>query len=178
MMIRSLRTASTLFFAFPLILAACGGSDAPKEGSVPTPSQEAPAPEPPAAAAPDAAAMDSSKTEWRLTAVEVPGGAAISPSGEAVPTLQFDPEPGPNGMLGMAGFSGCSQFFTMYSVQADGSLSIPVPIATKETSDCAEAAQKVEAALIKSLGSASGFSIDSDELTIRSEDGTLRFKRG
>jgi len=186
MTIRSLRIASTLLCALPLILAACGDSETPKTAT-PDPSQGAPpsaanAPARTPAAAPATAPKTPSGPEfaeidWKLVAIEPSRGDAITPDSAATPTLRFNAEPGADGVLRVVGFSGCNQFIGNYSTDSHGSLSMPAPIAMTKVA-CPDPIKEVENALMMSLGSAASYSIDADELTIRGEGGSLRFSRG
>jgi len=175
MMIRSLRIATTLLCTLPLIWTACGGSDAPEK---PAPTEEnAPAAEAPPAASPAAAAPSFADVEWKLVAIEPTDGDAMTPDPEAVPTLQFSSQPGPNGVLRVIGFGGCNRFFGDYSAGDDGSLSLPETLGMTNMA-CPEPALTVEATLMKTLAGATGYVFDDGNLTIRGENGSLRFSGG
>jgi heat shock protein HslJ len=194
MTIRSLRTASMLLCVLPLIWTACGGSDAPEGTPKTTPeitpqpggsadaarSGGAPAPAPtPTPETAFRAAPAFTDTEWRLVALEPNDGDAITPNtvAGAVPSLQFNAKPSPDGMLRVVGFGGCNKFIGDYTAGDDGSLSLPAPLVMTQAA-CADPIQKLETALMKSLAGASDYSLEDDELTIRSEEGSLRFSGG
>ena len=177
MTFRSFRIASTLLCALPLIWTACDSSDTP-ESSAPytskssqAPGTEAPTPKP----IPTAAATPQlADTEWKLIAL---GGDAISATPDTVPTVQFTSAQGATGQLPMIGFSGCNNFFGNYTSDGDSSLSIPEPLGMTKRA-CDEPIQTLETALMKSLAGASSYSLDGRELTIESQNGTLRFSGG
>lgn len=178
MTLRSLRIATTLLCTLPLIWTACGGSDDPeKAGPVTaTPAAE----EPPAtdAATPSAAAAPAfADTEWQLVALESAEGAAMTPDPEAVPTLQFNAQPGPNGVLRVIGFSGCNRFFGDYSAGDDGRLSLPEMLGMTRMA-CPEPAQSLQAALMKALAGATGYTLAGGELIIQGTNGSLRLRGG
>ena len=170
---RSLRIASTLLCALPLIWTACGGSDTPEEAPpAASSSKAAPAAEAPAPAA--AEEPEFANTEWKLVALD---GNAISAAPNAVPTLQFSSAEGVTGELPMIGFSGCNNFFGNYIAGDDGSLSMLAPSGMTRKA-CPEPLQSIEADLMQLLEAATGYSIEDGELTIRSENGSLRFSGG
>ena len=182
MTIRSLRIASTLLCALPLIWTACGGSDAPEDAppAEATPEAAAAAPAPaatPATTPATAAAPAFADIAWTLVAVEPSDGDTMVPDPQAVLMLTFLSKPGPDGSLRVFGVSGCSRFVTSYTTGNNSSLAIVLdPAATQ--SNCPEPSRSLWAAVTKSLAGASGYSIDEGELTIRGENGSLRFSGG
>jgi heat shock protein HslJ len=165
-----------LLCSLPLILTACGGSDAPETTpTAGTSAEAAPTAEVPTPAA--AAASAFTETKWELVAIHPNDGDAITPDPGAVPTLEFNAELSADGVLRVVGFSGCNHFFGDYTTGADGSLSLPAPVGMTKVA-CAEPIQALETALLKSLAGASGYSLENGVLTIRSENGSLHFEGG
>jgi len=167
------RIASLLLCALPLLIAACGGDDTPTPETAPSdpPAETAPA-------APEAAATPGfADTEWTLVALEPSGGAAVTPGADAVPTLQFNAKPSPDGVQRLIGFGGCNRFFGAYEAGDDGHLSLPAPLGSTRMA-CPEPIMGLETQLMQALASVSGYSQDGDELTITYAGGTLRFSGG
>jgi heat shock protein HslJ len=176
MTIRPLQIASTLLCALPLIWTACGGSDTPEAAPPPPGSAKEAAAQAPATAEAPAAVAEATfaDIEWTLVAI---GGDAIDAPDGAVPTLLFNSQTDATGGRRMIGFSGCNRFFGDYNAGDDGSLSVGEPLGMTQAA-CPEPGQSLETALMKSLAGASRYSLDDDELTIESENGSLRLSGG
>lgn len=173
MTLRPLRIASLLLCALTVGLLACGGSDTPDAAPPAGEPAEGAAPETPTAAT----APGFTDTEWKLMALEPSGGDAVTPGSDAVPTLQFNSKPSPDGVLRMIGFGGCNRFFGDFSASDAGSLSLPSPLGSTRMA-CPEPIMGLETALMQALAGASGYELDGDELTITYAGGVLRFSGG
>jgi len=152
--------------ALAALLTACGGAAEP-DGAAEMPEE---------AVTEEMSGASALVGEWRLVEIDMGDGQDFTPSGDAVPTLNFTAEANPTGSRIFNGSGGCNRVMGGYDAGSTGRITFTSGPAMTMMA-CPDLVMRLEQVFVMGLEAARTYEVEGDRLSIDFGGGTLRMER-